>query len=187
MRNIVYLMNLSLDGFIEGPDGKFGWSRPDEEVHRFHNRQASDMGAFLYGRRMYETMAGWQTMDSDLSLPDYVLEFARIWKEKPKIVFSNTLKTVGQNCRLVQGDIATEVAELKRQTGGDLGVGGAGLASALARLGLIDEYRLVFSPIIVGGGKSYFPALDKELRLQLVETRTFSNGAVYLRYRSEGN
>lgn len=182
MRKVIYLMNVSLDGFVEGPDGKFGWSQPDEEVHRFHNLQAQDMGAFLYGRRMYETMAGWQTMEDNLSMPDYILEFARIWKQKPKIVFSTTLKSVGENCRLARGDIAAELANLKHQPGGDLGVSGPSLASAFARLGLIDEYQLVVSPIIVGSGKPYFPALNSEIRLRLVETRTFQAGAVYLRY-----
>lgn len=121
MRKVVYLMNLSLDGFIEGPDGTFDWSHPDEELHRFYNQQAKEMGAFLYGRRMYETMSPWQTMDQDPSAPDHVVEFARIWQEKPKIVFSTTLQSVGENCRLVQGDLATEVTRLKRQEGGDMG------------------------------------------------------------------
>jgi dihydrofolate reductase len=183
MRKVIYLMNLSLDGFVEGPDGKFEWIHPDEEVHRFHNQQARDMGAFLYGRRMYETMAGWQTMDEDLSLPDYVLEFARIWKEKPKVVFSTTLEAVGENCRLVRGNLAAELATLKHLPGGDLGVSGPGLASALARLGLIDEYRMVVSPILVGGGKSYFPSLNDVVHLSLMEIRTFSCGSVYLRYQ----
>jgi dihydrofolate reductase len=182
MRNMVYLMNTSLDGFVEGPDGKFGWSRPDEEVHRFHNQAARELGAFLYGRRMYETMAGWQTMDGDPSLPDYALEFARIWKSKPKVVFSTTLTTVGPNCRLAQGDIGAEVARMKQQPGGDLGVSGPGLASALARLDLIDEYRLVLYPVIVGGGKPYFPRQDRDVHLRLLETRAFGCGAVYLRY-----
>jgi dihydrofolate reductase len=183
VRAVIYLMNLSLDGFVEGPDGTFAWSRPDEEVHRFHNQQARELGAFLYGRRMYETMAGWQTMDEDASAPGFVLEFARIWKAKPKIVFSRTLAEVGENCRLVREDVAAEVARLKRQPGGDLGVGGPGLASALARLGLLDEYRLVVYPIVVGSGKRYFPALDHAIPLRLLETRTFGCGAVYLRYR----
>jgi len=183
VRKVIYLMNLSLDGFIEGPDGKFGWSQPDEEVHRFHNQQARDMGAFLYGRRMYETMAGWQTMDENRSLPDYVLEFARIWKEKPKIVFSTTLNVASGNFRLVRGEIAAELEILKGQPGGDLGVSGPGLASALARMGLIDEYRLVIYPIVVGGGKSYFPRQNLALNLRLLETRVFGCGAVYLRYQ----
>jgi dihydrofolate reductase len=183
VRKVIYLMNLSLDGFVEGPDGKFGWSEPDEEVHRFHNQQAREMGAFLYGRRMYETMAGWQTMDEKVSLPDYVLEFARIWKEKPKIVFSTKLEAVGVNCRLLRGELGAELARLMREPGGDLGVSGPGLASGLARLGLIDEYRLVVYPIMVGGGKPYFPALDSALKLRVRETRTFGCGAVYLRYQ----
>jgi dihydrofolate reductase len=183
MRNLIYLMNLSLDGFVEGPDGKFGWSEPDEEVHRFHNQQARDVGVFLYGRRMYELMRVWETMDADPSAPDYVVEFARNWKAKPKLAFSTTLETVGENSRLVRGDIAAEVARLKQQPGGDLAVSGPGLASAFARLGLIDEYRLVISPVLVGGGKPYFPALAEVTRLRLLETRTFRSGTLYLRYQ----
>jgi dihydrofolate reductase len=182
MRRVIYMMNVSLDGFVEGPDGKFGWCRPDEEVHRFYNEAAREQGAFLYGRRMYETMAGWQTMDQDRSLPDYVLEFARIWKSKPKIVFSTTLTSVGENHRLVKGDIEGELARLKEKPGGDLGVGGPGLASSLARLGLIDEYRMVVYPVVVGGGKPFFPRLDTVQKLRLLETRKFSRGEVYLRY-----
>jgi dihydrofolate reductase len=182
MRSVVYLMNLSLDGFVEGKDGKFDWSVPDEEVHRFHNEQARSMGAFLYGRRMYETMLGWETADQEPSASEVTIEFARTWKSKPKIVFSTTLQEVGPNALLVQTDVTREVARLKAESGGDLAVSGPGLASSLAGLGLIDEFRLVISPIVVGGGKSYFPALGHELRLRLLETRTFGNGAVYLRY-----
>lgn len=183
MRDVIYLMNLSLDGFIEGPDGKFGWAYPDDEVHQFHNDVARDLGAFLYGRRMYETMAGWQTADKNPSATAVMLEFARIWKEKPKIVFSTTLPAVGENCRLVRGDAATEVSTLKKQPGGALGVSGPGLAASLARHGLIDEYRLVFYPVLTGGGKPYFPGLSQTVHLRLLETRTFRCGAVYLRYR----
>jgi dihydrofolate reductase len=111
------------------------------------------------------------------------LEFARTWKEKSKIVFSTTLQSVGENCLLVRGDIAAELARLRDKPGGDLGVGGPGLASAFARLNLIDEYRLVVYPIIVGGGKPYFPSLNNSVRLRLLETRTFHSGAEYLRYQ----
>jgi dihydrofolate reductase len=185
VHNVIYLMNLSLDGFVEGPDGKFDWCTPDEEVHRFHNQQAGEMGAFLYGRRMYETMAVWQTVDGNPLLPDYVLEFAKIWKEKPKFVFSTKLGRVGENCKLVKGEIGAEIAAIQRDTGGDLAVSGPGLASALARLGLVDEYRLVVYPIVVGGGKRYFPAPDRPYKLRLLETRIFGCGAAYLRYQSE--
>ncbi len=183
--SIVYLMNVSLDGYVEGPDGKFDWTVPDEEVHRFHGEIAGGMGAFLYGRRLYETMAVWQTWDQDPSLPGYMLDFARMWKEKPKIVFSTTLTEVGPNCRLVRGDIAAEVARLKTQVAGDLSVGGPGLAASFARLGLIDEYRLVVYPVLVGGGKRFFPGLDHRVNLRLLESRTFRRGGVYLRYRRE--
>jgi dihydrofolate reductase len=182
MRKLIYLMNMSLDGFVEGPDGRLDWTRPDEEVHRFHQDQARDMGAFLYGRRLYETMAVWHTLDADPSLPAYMLDFARIWKSKPKIVFSTTLAAVGEGCRLVRGDAAAEVARLKQEPGGDLGVGGPALAATLARAGLVDEYRLVVLPILLGGGKSYFPALEQPIPLRLVETRKFSRGGLYLRY-----
>jgi dihydrofolate reductase len=186
VRRVIYVMNPSLDGYVEGPDGKFDWSRPDEEIHRFHNRLADQVGTFLLGRRMYETMRVWQTMDEDSSLPEFVLEFARIWKSKPKIVFSRTLKQVDENYRLVQGDVSTETRRLKEESGGDLAVSGPTLSSALGRSGLIDEYHLVIYPVLVGGGKSYFSPLPSAVSLRLLESRTFSSGAVYLRYEVTG-
>ncbi len=157
MGKVVYLMNVSLDGYVEDSVGKFDWGHSNEEIHRFHGNLARQMGALLYGRRMYETMAVWQTMEEDRTLPAFVAEYARIWKSKPKFVFSKTLSSVGENCYLVRGDTAEEVAAIQQQIQGDLGVSGAQLGSSLAGLGLIDEYRLVVSPTIVGGGKSYFP------------------------------
>lgn len=180
MRKLIYLMNASLDGFVEGPDGRFDWTVPDEEIHRFHGGIAQDMGAFLYGRRLYETMAVWQTFGDDPALPEYVREFGQMWKSKPKIVFSSTLESVGPGCRLVKGDAAREVARLKEEKGADLAVGGPTLASSLARLGLIDEFRVVIFPFIVGGGKPYLSAPGVSLRL--LEMRRFERGAVYLRY-----
>ncbi len=183
MGRLIYLMNTSLDGYVEGPDGRFDWSVPDEEIHSFHNDQARSMAAFLYGRRLYETMKVWEDFGNDPSLPDYVKEYARIWRQKPKIVFSTSLAQVAKGHRLVRGDPAAELARLRHEEDGDLGVGGPGLASAFARLGLIDEYRLVLSPVLLGGGKAYAPALDPPIRLKLLETRTFASGAVYLRYQ----
>ncbi|HEX4341031.1 MAG TPA: dihydrofolate reductase family protein [Polyangiaceae bacterium] len=182
MPKLVYLMNTSLDGFVEGPDGKFDWSVPDEEVHRFHGEQLEQLGTLLYGRRIYETMKVWDTMGDDPSLPDFAREFARIWRSKPKVVFSTTLKSVGENARLVRDDVRDEVTRLKAESDGELSVAGPGLASSLAGFGLIDEFRLVACPVVVGSGKSYFPKLDHALRLRHLETRTFRNGAVYLRY-----
>jgi dihydrofolate reductase len=180
---LIYSMGVSLDGFIAGPDGDIDWSAPDEELHRFHNQQTRELGAHLLGRRLYEVMAYWDTADENPSARDYELEFARIWKSMPKIVFSKTLEKVEGNARLVRDGVAEEVARLKEQAGKDVAVGGAGLASTCIKLGLIDEYRLFISPVVLGGGTPYFPALDERINLELVETQTFGSRVVYLRYR----
>lgn len=183
MRKLIYSMGVSLDGFIAGPGGEIDWSAPDEELHRFHNEQTGEMGAHLCGRRLYETMAYWETAEENPSATDYELEFARIWKAMPKVVFSKTLEKVVGNARLVRDGVAEEVAKLKEEPGGDLAVGGAGLASSLIKLGLIDEYRLFVSPVVLGGGTPYFPAPVERVNLELVETLTFGSRVIYLRYR----
>jgi dihydrofolate reductase len=183
MRRLIYSMGVSLDGFIAGPNGEIDWSAPDEELHRFHNQQMREIGVHLCGRRLYEVMAYWDTADQNPSAPEHELEFARIWKDTPKIVFSNTLEKVEGNATLVRDSVAEEVAKLKEQPGKDLAVGGAGLASDLIKLGLIDEYRLFVSPVVLGGGTPYFPALDERINLELVETRAFGSRVVYVRYR----
>ncbi len=183
MRKLIYSMGVSLDGFIAGPDGDIGWSAPDEELHRFHNQQTREIGVHLCGRGLYETMTYWETADEDPAAQEHELEFARIWQELPKIVFSKTLEAVEGNARLAGDDVADEVSQLKEQPGKDLAVGGAGLASTLVRLNLIDEYRLFVSPVVLGGGTPYLPALDERLDLELLETRTFGSRVVYLRYR----
>jgi dihydrofolate reductase len=183
MRKLIYSMGVSLDGFIAGPDGGIDWSAPDEELHRFHNQLARETGAELYGRRLYETMRYWETAEENRSAPEHELEFARIWKDTPKIVFSRTLENVEAYARLVRDGVAEEVAKLKEQPGKELAVGGAGLASTCIKLGLIDEYRLFVNPVVLGGGTPYFPALDEKINLELVETQTFGSRVVYLRYR----
>ena len=183
MRKLIYSMGVSLDGFIAGPGGEIDWSAPDEELHRFHNQQARELGAHLLGRRLYEEMMYWETADENPSLPKAELEFARIWQELPKIVFSKTLEKVEGNARLVREVVVDEVAKMKEQPGKDLAVGGAGLASTFIELGLVDEYRLFVSPVVLGGGTRYFPALGERIDLELVETRTFGSRVVYVRYR----
>ena len=184
MGKVIYSMNVSLDGFVEGPRRELDWSIPDEELHRYFNDQARAVGAFLYGRRMYELMAGyWPTAGADPSIPDYLADWAKLWTETPKIVFSTPLEEVDWNSRLVRGDVAEEVRRLKEQPGLDVEVGGPTLASALARLGLIDEFQLLVHPVVLGGGTPYFPPLDHPLQLRLVETRTFGSGVVLLRYQ----
>jgi len=142
-----------------------------------------EIGVHLCGRRLYETMTYWETIDERSSVPEHELEFARIWKDIPKLVFSKTLEKVQSNARLVRDGVAQEVSQLKEQPGKDLAVGGAGLASALMKLGLIDEYRLFVSPVVLGGGTPYFPTLDEKINLELVETQTFGSRVVYLHYR----
>jgi dihydrofolate reductase len=183
MRQVIYSMGVSLDGFIAGPNGEIDWSAPDEELHRFHNQQTRELGAHLCGRRLYEEMTYWETADQNPEAAEHELEFARIWKSLPKIVFSKTLERVEGNARLAKHGVAEEVARLNEQPGKDLAVGGAGLASTLMKLGLIDDYRMFVSPVVLGGGTPYFPALEERINLELVETRTFGSRVVYVRCR----
>jgi dihydrofolate reductase len=183
MRNLIYSTGVSLDGFIAGPDGDFGWSAPDEELHRFHNQQTRELGAHLLGRRLHETMVYWETAHENPESQDFEVEFARIWQELPKVVFSTTLETVEGNARLATEGVADEVARLKQQPGKDIAVGGAGLASSCIELGLVDEFRLFVSPVVVGGGTPFFPVLTQRIDLELVEMQTFGSRVVYLRYR----
>jgi dihydrofolate reductase len=183
LRKLIYSMTMSLDGFIAGPGGDIGWSAPDEELHRFHNEQVRELGAHLLGRRLYEVMVYWETADEDPEAGEVALEFARIWQELPKIVFSRTLETVEGNTRLATGDLAQEVARLKQEAGKDLAIGGAGLAASAIELGLVDEFRIFISPVVLGAGTPFFPPLDEQLDLELVETRTFPSRVVYARYR----
>jgi dihydrofolate reductase len=183
MPKLIYSMGASLDGYIAGPKGEFDWSAPDEELHRFHNEQTGEIGAHLCGRKLYEVMAYWETADRDPSLPEYELEFARIWKDLPKIVFSRTLERVEGKSTLVREGAVEMAARLKEQPGKDLAVGGARLASTLIKAGLVDEFRLFVNPVVVGGGTPFFPTPGERIDLELVETRTFGSRVVYVRYR----
>ncbi len=184
MRRVTYSMGASLDGYIVGPDGGFDWTVPDEEVFRFWIDEIREVGVHLLGRRLYETMLYWETADQDQSLDDSELEWAALWKPLPKVVFSTTLSAVQGNARLASGGLAEEVERLRAEPGdGDIAIGGATLAAEAAALGLIDEYRAMVYPVLVGGGISYFPQHERRVDLELVETRTFSSRVVYLRYR----
>jgi len=182
-RPLIYSMGVSLDGYIAGPRGEIGWAAPDAELHRFHNEQARELDLHLLGRGLYEVMTYWETAEErDPSAPEHELEFARIWKRLPKLVFSKSLDAVEGNTRLSRSDPVQEVRALKEQDGGPIAVGGAALAASLSAQGVIDEYRLFVSPVVLGGGKPFF-AGDTQIDLELVETRTFGSPAVYLRYR----
>ncbi|MGW3680147.1 dihydrofolate reductase family protein [Streptomyces prasinus] len=184
MRDVTYAMSVSLDGYIVGPDGGFDWTEPDEEVFRFWTDETRQLGAHLLGRRLYETMLYWETADQDPSLDDAQLEWTALWKSLPKVVFSTTLSAVRGNARLATGSLAEEIERLRAEPGeGDIAIGGAALAAEAAASGLIDEYRAMVYPVLVGGGIPFFPQHERRVDLELVETRTFNSRVVYLRHR----
>ncbi|HET7929694.1 MAG TPA: dihydrofolate reductase family protein [Actinomycetota bacterium] len=187
MRSVTYSMNVSLDGYIVGPDGRFDWTAPDQEVFRFWIDEIRGVGVHLLGRRLYETMLYWETADQGQSLDDAQLEWAGLWNPLPKVVFSTTLSEVQGNARLASGGLAEEIERLQDEPGeGEIAIGGATLAAEAAASGLIDEYRAIVYPVLVGGGNPFFPRRERRVDLELVETRTFGSGVVYLRYRVPG-
>jgi dihydrofolate reductase len=184
MGKVRYLMNVSLDGFIETVDHGLDWTLVDDELHAWFNEQEAGVDAFLYGRRLYELMAEyWPTAESDPNATHVMVEYARIWNAKPKIVFSSTLESVDWNSRLVRGDVVEELGRIRKEFPGDLGIGGATIAAELVRQNLVDEYGLVVHPVILGAGTPFFPSLSHPLNLELFDTRRFSSGVIYLGYR----
>ncbi|MFF8959742.1 dihydrofolate reductase family protein [Streptomyces sp. NPDC014894] len=184
MRSVTYSMGVSLDGYIVGPDGGFDWTDPDDEVFRFVTDEIRGIGVHLLGRRLYETMLYWETADQDPSLDDSMLEWAALWNPLPKVVFSTTLSTVVGHARPASGGLAEEIERLRAEPGeGDIAIGGAALAAEAAALDLIDEYRARVCPVLVGGGIPFFPRRERRVALELVETRAFGSGVVYLRHR----
>jgi dihydrofolate reductase len=183
MGRLIYTLNVSLDGYVETPDHSLDWTNVDDELHTWFNDYLRELDASLYGRRMYELMADyWPTAESDPSATDVMRDFGRIWLEMPKIVFSSTLDSVDWNSRLVSGDVGERLTEIRSEFDGDLGVGGPTLASAFIERRLVDEYRLVVHPVVLGSGTPFFPALRDRVGLRLLETRTFESGVVYLGY-----
>jgi len=180
---LIYSMSVSADGFIAGPDGDFSWTEPSEELFRFHTDRVRQLGAHLCGRRLYETMLYWETADQDPALGPDQREFAELWQGLPKVVFSTTLESVEGNARLASDSLPEEIRRLKEQVDGDLEVGGAALAAGCIELDLVDEYHLFVYPVIVGGGKPFFPPTQASLELKLVETRSFASRIASLRYQ----
>ena len=157
MRSVTYSMSMSLDGYIVGPDGRFDWTVLDPSVFRFWIDEIREVGVHLMGRRLYETMLYWETADEDPSLGDAELEWAALWKPLPKVVYSTTLSAVKGHARLASGGLAEEIESLRAEPGnGDIAIGGATLAAEAAALDLIDEYRVMVYPVLVGGGIPYF-------------------------------
>jgi dihydrofolate reductase len=183
---LIYSMGVSVDGYIADREGLFGWTFPTEEQFRFHVAQTRELGGFLCGRRLYETMLVWET---DPSLRDTELgaAFADVWCGIPKVVFSRTLDRAQGNARLATASLRDEAAAVLDSTDKDVGIGGAGLAAAAIELGLVDELRMFRNPIVVGGGTPFLPPVTDDVLLELLETRTFGSRVVYERYRRVRN
>jgi dihydrofolate reductase len=182
---LIYSMGVSVDGFIADRDGAFEWSVPSDEQFRFHLAQVRELGGYLLGRRLYETMLVWET-DPSMRNTELGAAFADVWGALPKVVFSRTLDRVEGNARLAEASVAEEVAAAREATDKDISIGGAGLAAAAIELGLVDELRMLRYPVIVGGGTPFLPPVTADVRLDLVETRTFASRVIYERYRRAG-
>ena len=180
MARLTYLAIASLDGYVEDDQGKFDWAAPDEEVHAFVNDLARPWGTHLYGRRMYETMVWWETGDHAAVYRDY----AEIWRAAEKVVYSRTLQTVSSNRTRIEREFdATAIRRLKETSRSDMSIGGAELAGQAIASGLVDEFRLLLVPILVGGGKRVWPQDAGGVALELLDERRFREGVVSVHYR----
>ena len=183
MARLIYSMLMSLDGYVADANGKFGWGAPaDPDVHTYINELGSSVGTYLYGRRMYETMVYWETADAIPNQPPFVLEWARQWKAAEKIVYSRTLaEPRSARTRIERAFDPEAVRRFKDIAEDDITVDGPELASHALRAGIVDELQMIVSPVVVGGGKRFFPS-DVRLELDLLEERRFVNGVAALRY-----
>jgi dihydrofolate reductase len=183
MGKLIYATNTSLDGFTEDTTGSFDWSEPDDEVHEFWNGMMRGIGTQLLGRRMYETMAVWETDPSFFEESAVLADFAAAWQDSDKVVYSTTLsEPVTKRTRIVQAFEADEVRGWKEASSADLLVSGPGLAAHALRAGVVDEVHLMLSPVTVGAGKPAFPT-DLHIDLELIDERRFGTGAVHVAYR----
>jgi len=179
---LIYSMSVSVDGFIADREGAFGWGAPSDELFRFHTAQVRELGGFLLGRRLYETMLVWDT-DPSMRETEAEAAFADVWCAIPKVVFSRTLDSVQGNARLAQASVGEEAAAALDATDKDVGIGGAGLAATAIELGLVDELRMFRYPVVVGGGTPFLPPVTEDVPLDLIETRTFGSRVIFERYR----
>jgi dihydrofolate reductase len=182
MATLSYSALASLDGVIADEQGRFDWAEPDPEVHAFVNDLERPVGTHLYGRRMYEVMVWWETLDL-ADVPPHIRDYAEVWRNADKIVYSRTLPSVSSARTRLEREFDPEaVGRLKEEADRDLSIAGPGLAAHALAAGLVDEVHLLLSPHVVGGGTRVFPD-GVRLPLDLVDERRFGNGTVYLRYR----
>lgn len=182
MARLIYSMITSLDGYVKDPAGDFGWAEPGAELFRFINDLERPVGTHLYGRRMYETMAGWETDPSLAEGSPEMRDFASIWRAADKVVHSTTLEEVATSrTRLERGFDADAIRRLKAGAERDISISGPGLAAHALRAGVVDELQPFVTPVVVGGGTPFLPG-GVRLRLDLADQRSFDGGVVYLRY-----
>jgi dihydrofolate reductase len=186
MAKLIYMAIASLDGYVEDEHGNFDWAAPDEEVHAFVNDLERPIGTYLYGRRMYETMLYWESVDTDPDQPAVMRDFAGIWRAAEKVVYSRTLRTVSSARTRIERDLDPDAVRLLKQSStADITIGGSELAGRAFGLGLVDECHLLLAPILVGGGKRALPD-NTRVQLELLDERRFGNGVVHLRYGVNG-
>ena len=186
MGKLIYGFNVSVDGYTADAQGNIDWTDPSEELHQYWNDFERETALSFYGRRLYELMSAyWPTADKTPDATPLIVDFAHIWRDMPKVVFSRTLESVDWNSRLERGDPVEVVTKLKAETDGRLEVAGATLAAPIVQAGLVDEYRIVVTPTAVGGGTPFFPTLPSWISLRLLENRTFPGGTVLLRYEAK--
>ena len=190
MSRLIYSSITSLDGYTADVDGNFDWAAPDEELHAFVNDLERPIGTYLYGRRMYEVMVGWETLHTLADQRPVIQDFAEIWQAADKIVYSTTLETVTSARTRIERDFDPEsVRQIKASATRDITIGGPELAAHAIAAGLVDEYHLFLTPIVVGAGTRSFPEhvlTDKtKLKLGLLDEHRFGNGVVHLHYRTK--
>ena len=185
MRKLSFAMSASLDGYVAAPGDDLGWGVPSDELFQWWLDEETAIELFLYGRRLWEGMSShWPTADQSPDATAAEIEFARNWRDTPKVVFSSTLESVDWNAHVFAGDPVAEITRLKSEDGGPMRVAGATLAKAAMRAGVIDEFAIVTHPVLVGGGLPFFPALYDRVSLDLVETRTLPGGVRVTRYET---
>jgi dihydrofolate reductase len=184
MAKLIYSAITSLDGYVADEDGNFDWAAPDEEVHAFVNDLERSVSTYLYGRRIYEVMVYWETADTLPDQPPVAVEFAEIWQAADKIVYSTTLETVSSSRTRIERDFDPEaIRQMKASAERDITVGGPDLAAQAIKAGLVDEFHVFLTPVVVGGGKRSLPN-NVRLKLELLDERRFGNGVVHLHYRT---
>ncbi len=183
MAKLIYSAICSLDGYVEDASGSFEWAAPDDEVHAFVNELERPIGTYLYGRRMYETMIFWETVDADEDEPAVARDYAAVWQAAEKVVYTRSLETASSARSRIERELdPAAIRQMKQSSDSDLSIGGAEVAGQMIAAGLVDEVQLLLVPVLVGGGKRALPD-DVRVQLELLDQRRFHSGTVFLRYR----